>query len=46
MLNSKLNVRIINWKTVASGCWFICIVRWCTNLQTLNFHLNFSTSCM
>jgi len=29
-------VRIINWKTVASGWWFIWIVRWCTDLQTLN----------
>ena len=29
-------VRIINWKIVASGWWFIWIVRWCTDLQTLN----------
>ena len=26
----------INWKIVASGWWFIWIVRWCTDLQTLN----------
>jgi hypothetical protein len=31
-----INVRIINWKIVASGWWFIWIVRWCTDLQTLN----------
>jgi hypothetical protein len=35
------NVRIINWKTVASGWWFIWIVRWCTDLQTLNFTFKF-----
>ena len=34
-------VRIINWKTVASGWWFIWIVRWCTDLQTLNFTFKF-----
>jgi hypothetical protein len=30
------NVRILNWKIVASGWWFIWIVRWCTDLQILN----------
>ena len=35
------NVRIINWKIVASGWWFIWIVRWCTDLQTLNFTFKF-----
>jgi len=28
-------VRIKNWKIVASGWWFIWIVRWCTDLQIL-----------
>ena len=28
--------RIINWKIVVSGWWFIWIVRWCIDLQTLN----------
>jgi hypothetical protein len=28
-------IRLINWKIVASGWWFIWIVRWCTDLQTL-----------
>jgi hypothetical protein len=37
----QTNVRIINWKTVASGWWFIWIVRWCTDLQTLNFTFKF-----
>jgi hypothetical protein len=37
----KINVRIINWKIVASGWWFIWIVRWCTDLQTLNFTFPF-----
>jgi len=31
----------INWKIVASGWWFIWIVRWCTDLQTLNFTFKF-----
>jgi hypothetical protein len=31
-----MNIRIINWKTVASDWWFIWIVRWCTDLQILN----------
>jgi hypothetical protein len=35
------NFRIINWKIVASGWWFIWTVRWCTDLQTLNFTFNF-----
>jgi hypothetical protein len=35
------NVRIINWKIVASGWSFIWIVRWCTELQTLNFTFKF-----
>jgi hypothetical protein len=35
------NVRIINWKIFASGWWFIWIVRWCTDLQTLNFTFKF-----
>ena len=26
-----------NWKIIASGWWFIWIVQWCTDLQTLNF---------
>jgi len=34
-------VRIINWKIVASGWWFIWIVRRCTDLQTLNFTFKF-----
>ena len=29
-----MDVRIINWKIVASGWWFIWIVQWCTHLQT------------
>jgi hypothetical protein len=29
----------INWKIVASGWCFIWIVRWCTDLQTLNFEI-------
>jgi len=33
---------IINWKTVASGWWFIWIVRWCTDLQILNWYNWFS----
>jgi hypothetical protein len=32
----QINVRIINWKIVASGWWYIWIVRWCTDLQTFN----------
>ena len=32
-------VRIINWKISASGWRFIWIVRWCTDLQTLNLKL-------
>ena len=28
-----------NWKTVASGWWFIWIVQWCKDLQTLTFIL-------
>jgi hypothetical protein len=32
-----INVRTINWKTAASGWWFIWTVRWCTDLQTLNY---------
>ena len=32
---------IINRKIVASGWWFISIVRWCTDLQTLNFTFKF-----
>jgi hypothetical protein len=35
------NIRIINWKIVASGCWFIRIVRLCTDLQTLNSTFKF-----
>jgi hypothetical protein len=31
----QINVRIINWKIAASGWWFIWIVRWCTDLHTL-----------
>jgi hypothetical protein len=38
-----INVRIINWKIVASGWWFIWIVRWCTDLQTLNFNSLYSS---
>jgi hypothetical protein len=34
-------VRIINWKTVASGWWFIWIVQWCTDLQNLNSTFKF-----
>jgi hypothetical protein len=34
-------LRIINWKIVASGWWFIWIVRWCTDLQNLNFTFKF-----
>ena len=32
---------VINWKIVASGWWFISIVQWCTDLQTLNFTIKF-----
>ena len=40
MLSCKKKVRIINWKIVASGWWFIWIVRWwCTDLQTLNLSM-------
>jgi hypothetical protein len=35
------DVRIINWKIFAPGWWFIWIVRWCTDLQTLNFTFKF-----
>jgi hypothetical protein len=28
-------------KNIASGWWFIWIVRWCTDLQTLNFTFKF-----
>jgi hypothetical protein len=31
----------INWKIVASGWWFIWIVGWCKDLQTLNFTFKF-----
>jgi hypothetical protein len=31
----ETNARILNWKIVVSGWWFIWIVRWCTDLQTL-----------
>jgi len=41
MLSCKTNIRIINWKIVASGWWFIWIVWWCTDLQTLNFTFKF-----
>jgi len=34
---------MINWKIVASGWWFIWIVRWCTDLQTLKL---LSSSCL
>jgi len=34
--SGRLAVRIINWKIVASGWWFIWIVQWCTDLKTLN----------
>ena len=37
----QTDVRIINWKTVALGWWFIWIVRWCTDLKTLNFTFKF-----
>jgi hypothetical protein len=38
VVNKRL--RIINWKIVASGWWFIWNVRWCTDLQTLKiFHI-------
>jgi hypothetical protein len=40
MLSCK-HVRIINWKIVASGWWFIWIVQWCADLQTLNFTFKF-----
>jgi len=30
-------------KIVTSGWWFILIVRWCTNLQTLNKNTNMSS---
>jgi hypothetical protein len=30
----------ISWKMVASGWWNIWIVRWCMDLQTLNFYLS------
>jgi hypothetical protein len=33
------NVRIINWKIVASGWWFIWILRWCTDLTNLKFYI-------
>ena len=39
--HSTTNVRIINWKIVASGWWFIWIVRWCMDLKTLNFTFKF-----
>jgi hypothetical protein len=35
----QINIRTIKWKTVASGWWFIWIVRWCTDLQTLNLKM-------
>jgi hypothetical protein len=38
----ETNVRIINWKIVASGWWFIWIVRWHTDLQTVNFAFKIS----
>jgi hypothetical protein len=37
----QTNFRIINWKIVASGWWFIWIVRWCTGLKTLKFTFKF-----
>jgi hypothetical protein len=30
-----------NWQIVASGWWFIWIVQWYTDLQTLNFTIKF-----
>jgi hypothetical protein len=35
MLSCKYPVRIIDWKIAATGWWFIWIVRWCTDLQTI-----------
>jgi len=31
---------MIDWKIVASGWWFIWIVQWCTDLQTLNLKIS------
>jgi hypothetical protein len=36
LVDLQISVRIINWKTVASGWWLVRIVRWCTDLRTLD----------
>ena len=41
MFSCKQTSEIINWKIVAPGWWFIWIVRWCTDFQTLNFTFKF-----